>query len=279
MRIRCWGTRGSVPVSGREYLRYGGDTTCFEIRTSQGDIIIIDAGSGIRALGNRLLEEGHTSLSLLFTHSHWDHLLGFAYFKPIYFKKSQINIYGCPFAQDSIKTILSGVMRPPYFPIRIRDVLASIHYHGVCKHSFDIGPVTISPVLLSHPNQGIGYIFSEYGKTFVLLTDNELAFVHPGGLEYPAYLKAVKDADVLFHDAMYAEADYRKVKGWGHSVSRDAVKLALGAGVGKLGLVHHHPERADRDVDGIVNECRNMIVQSGADLECFAVSTGMEIEL
>ena len=107
MLIRCWGSRGSIPVSGSEYIKYGGDTTCLELRTKEGNIVIIDAGSGIRRLGNNLVQEGRKDLNILFTHAHWDHILGFPFFKPLYFKGTEVSMLGSPLAQESIKNIIS----------------------------------------------------------------------------------------------------------------------------------------------------------------------------
>ena len=126
MIVRCWGARGSIPVSGREYLKYGGDTTCLEIRTDEDGIIIIDAGTGIRRLGNRLLEEGRFQYTMIFTHSHCDHILGFPFFKPIYRKETSIRMFGCPFTQDSIKKMISRVMTAPNFQVDFKDVQAEI---------------------------------------------------------------------------------------------------------------------------------------------------------
>lgn len=279
MLIRCFGARGSIPVSGKEYLKYGGDTTCIEIRTGDGEIIIIDAGSGIRRLGNRLLLEKRNKLNLIFTHTHWDHILGFPFFKPIYVKGVKMDLFGCPFAQNSVKSMLSKSMAPPNFPVDFDDVAAEFTFHGLCEKAFSIGSVTVTPILLSHPNQGLGYKFTEDGKSFVFLTDNELTFKHPGGLDYPDYLKFSKGADLLIHDSEYTAEDYKRMKTWGHSVYNDSLRLALEAGVKKFGLFHHNQERVDSAVDEIVNDCKRIINDQKSGLECFAASQDMEISL
>lgn len=279
MIIRCWGSRGSIPVSGSEYEKYGGDTTCIEIRTKNDEIIIVDAGSGIRRLGNRLIAENRHDFTMLFTHAHWDHLMGIPFFKPIYFSKSRITIRGCPFAQSTIKEMISRVMSPPYFPVNYDDIKAEITYEGECVNSFSIDSVTVTPIFLSHPNRGLGYKFVEDGKCFVFLTDNELAFKHPGGLDYQDYLDFSILADFLIHDAEYTEEDLKKTKGWGHSVYKDALRLALEAGVKKFGLFHHNQDRTDDGVDRIIQDCRKIIEENKSSLECFAVSQDMEIML
>ena len=144
MYIKCWGSRGSIPVSGKEYIKYGGDTTCIEIRTKDDRIIIVDAGTGIRRLGNRLIEEGRFSYDIIFTHAHWDHLMGFPFFKPLYLEEARIHMQGCPFAQKYVETMLSRVMSEPNFPVRYADIHARVRYEPACAERFEIG--TNNPV-------------------------------------------------------------------------------------------------------------------------------------
>jgi len=279
MIIRCWGARGSIPVSGNEYLKYGGDTTCMEIQSGDGDTIIVDAGTGIRKLGKELMKSGKKKINMIFTHAHWDHLMGFPFFAPLYRRETSLNLYGCPFAQDSIKDILEKSMAPPTFPVNLKDVRATISYFGACAGRFTIGPVTVTPILLSHPNQGIGYKFEEEGKSFVFLTDNELTFKHPGGLDSGQYGDFSSDADLLIHDSEYTRDEYTVTKGWGHSVFEDALNLALDAHVRQFALIHHNQERSDWALDQIVEKCREIIDDRHASLNCFALSPGTEIVL
>lgn len=279
MHIRCWGARGSIAVSGPEYLKYGGDTACIEIRTRGGDIIIIDAGSGIRRLGTMLLQEGQESYSLLFTHAHWDHLLGFPFFKPIYHEATRITIYGCASTEDSVKSIISPTMKPPNFPVHYEDINASIGYHDSCGAHFRIGSLQVYTIPLSHPNQGVGYKFVEDGKIMVFLTDNELAYRHEGGLGLDDYADFARGADLLIHDAEYSREMYNERKTWGHSCYEDALTLARQAGVKKLGLFHHNQDSSDDIVDSFVEHCRRLIQESGADLSCFPLYQGWELEL
>lgn len=279
MIVRFWGARGSIPVSGKKYLKYGGDTTCLEIRTQEDDIIVIDAGSGIRRLGNRLIAENRDHFALLFTHAHWDHLMGFPFFKPIYVAGTRIAVYGCPFVQDSIKQMISNIMLPPYFPVNFADLKADINYHEYCNLIFTIHGVHVTPISLSHPNQGVGYKFSENGKNFVFLTDNELGYRHQGSLAYEDYVAFSYQAEVLIHDAEYLEEDYQLTKAWGHSVYKQALQLAIDAQVKRFGLFHHNQERSDRAVDDIVADCRRIVKEQKVSLECFAVHQDMEIAI
>ena len=279
MIIRCWGARGSIPVCGPEYLRYGGDTTCMEIRTREDEIIIIDAGTGIRRLGNRLLEEGRFRYHLFFTHSHWDHIMGFPFFRPIYRKETSIRMFGCPFTQDSVRKMISKVMTAPNFPVDLADVQADITYQEACKDPFGIKSLTVTPIVTSHPNPGIGYKLVENGRCFVFLTDNELSFKHPGGLDFKDYAAFSAQADLLIHDSEFTEEEYRDKRTWGHSTYKDALRLALDARVKRVGLFHHNQDRTDAAVEEIVGNCRQIIADNGNHLECFAVYQGMEIRL
>ena len=279
MRITCWGSRGSIPVSGKEYQKYGGDTTCLEIRTKNNDIIIVDAGTGIRRLGKALLEEKRHAYHLLFTHAHWDHVLGFPFFRPLYHKTSELIIYRCPFTGDYVEKMFSKVVSPPNFPLRFTDIRASVVYKEGCPDAFDIGPVHIIPIELSHPNGGKGYKFIEDGKSFVFLTDNELGFLHPGGRSVEDYLEFIRDADVLFHDAEYTSEEYKRFVGFGHSGHKHVVELAMAANVKKLGLFHLNQDRTDKEIDHMVKACKKIISQNNGYLDCFAVATDMTFNL
>jgi len=279
MLINIWGARGSIPVSGKEYLKYGGDTTCIELRTKNDEIIIIDAGSGIRKLGNKLVEEGRKRYHLIFTHAHWDHTIGFPVFKPIYYKSTTIDIYGCGFEYKSIENILSKIMKPPHFPVNYNNISAQISYIDICPEEFQIDSVSVIPINLSHPNQGLGFKFIEDNKSFVFITDNELNFVHPGGLGYREYLEFSRGANLLIHDAEFTENEYSKTRSWGHSIYTDALNLAIEAEVEEFGLFHHNQERSDREVDDIVKHCNEIIAEKKSSLKCFAVKSGMKIKL
>jgi phosphoribosyl 1,2-cyclic phosphodiesterase len=279
MIIKIWGSRGSIPVSGKDYLKYGGDTTCVEIRTQSGDIIIIDAGTGIRRLGNQLADENCFDLNFIFTHAHWDHLMGFPFFKPLYFKESTIRMHRCPFHSKFVETILSKVMAPPNFPVKYSDITARLSYPDACPTEFEIGSVRVVPIALSHPNGGSGYKFIEDGKRFVFLTDNELGYIHPGGLPFKDYLDFTSGADLLLHDAEYSPEEYQKFIDWGHSVYTDALALAQQAAVKKLGLFHLNQERTDKEMDDIVGDCKRIISEKGKNIECFGVPADMTFEL
>lgn len=279
MIVRCYGARGSIPVSGEEYLKYGGDSTCMEIRTKNDEIIIVDAGSGIRRLGNRLMSEGRFKYTIFFTHSHWDHILGFPFFKPLFDAKTTIDLKGCPNAQGNIRKLLSKSMTAPLFPIQFDDLKATINYDGTCPTTFKIDSVRISTIILSHPNAGIGYRFVEDDKVFVFLTDNELGYRHKGGRSFEEYAQFARNADLLVHDAEYTPDQYATTIGWGHSTYLDALELALAAGVKRFGLFHHNQDRPDVDLDAIVRKCMDIVENRKADMKCFALAQSTELTL
>jgi phosphoribosyl 1,2-cyclic phosphodiesterase len=239
----------------------------------------VDAGTGMRRVGNKLLAAGARTCSVLLTHAHWDHLMGFPFFKPIYLKGTKISMYGCPYAQESVRDVIARAMTAPYFPVEYGQLGAEFSYHGVCSDAFEIGPVRITPIQLSHPNRGLGFRFEEDGKSFVFLTDNELTLRHAGGGEYADYLRFSEGADLLIHDAEYTPEQYAMTKGWGHSVYTDALRLAREAGVRRFGLFHHNQDRRDADLDRIVEDCRLIAAEERAPLDCFAAGAGMEINL
>jgi phosphoribosyl 1,2-cyclic phosphodiesterase len=279
MKIKCWGCRGSIPVSGKEYIKYGGDTTCLEIRAKSGDIIIVDAGTGIRRLGIQLIKERRFHYNFILTHAHWDHLMGFPFFKPLFMESTEIYMHRGPFHKKFMESMFSKVMAPPNFPVRYSDLKANIVYEKGCPEGFNIGSVTIIPIPISHPNSGKGYKFIEDGKSFVFLTDNELGFIHPGGLGYPDYLDFCKGTDLLFHDAEYTPLEYGRLIEWGHSTYSDTLKMAFESNVKRLGLFHHNQDRTDKEVDRIVSDCSKIIAKEKKTLDCFAVAADMTFEL
>ncbi len=284
MKIKIWGCRGSIPSPGPATLRYGGNSTCLEVRTASGQILVIDAGSGLRNLGKELSREKESvQVRFFFTHTHWDHLVGFPFFEPAYSSRSFITFCGGPHTQDSIRRYLAHQMEPPYFPVDFNLLRAGFDFRcerpnmepGNCR----LDGMEVSPVPLSHPNGGYGYKFIEQGKTFVFLTDNELGFRHKGGLSLEQYAALCHEADLVLHDAQFTDDEYQQRRGWGHSTFRQATDLAIAAEIKRLGLFHHDPDRTDEELDRQVEFCRERIRLSGSAVECFAAAEGMEIEL
>ncbi len=279
MRIKIWGCRGSLTTAGRDVVRYGGYTTCVEVRMDDGTLVVIDSGSGIHKLGNALLAEpGIGEMYLLLTHSHWDHLTGFPFFKPAYMSKYRIHVRGGPDAKTSLHKYLAHQMDPPYFPVEFNVLKAGFDFDTEDGGGLSFGNTRIVPIPLSHPNGGYGYAFREGKKKFVFLTDNELGFTHPGGLSEEDYLEAARGADMLFHDAQYSDGEYaEKTKGWGHSSYTAAAEFAVKAGVRRFGTFHHDPDHGDDEIDASIRLCRSVAKKHGSRTDCFAVAEGMEL--
>lgn len=284
MRITVWGCRGSLPVPGETTLRYGGNTTCLEIRSRSGEIFIVDAGSGLRNLGNSLNRDSDPrEIRFFFTHAHWDHLLGFPFFAPLYSSDYRLIFCSGLHAQGTIHDYLSRQMAPPFFPVELSDVRASIDYQCVnpCHESrcCCFGGLQVHPFPVNHSNGGFGYRFMENGKVCIFVPDNEIRFHHDGGPERAGFVELFRGADLLLHDSQYTEVEYAATRGWGHSTFADAVDLAMDAGVGRLGLFHHDPGRCDGALDQQLAWCRQRIRDAGSSMDCFAATEGMVIDL
>ena len=280
MRIKIWGCRGSIPSPGCDNNKYGGNTTCVEVRLKDGSLIVIDAGTGIRCLGNTLLKaRGPKKVHLLLTHAHWDHLQGFPFFVPAFKEEYSIIVRGGPPAKQSLEAFLAHQLDPPYFPVPFRDLKASFDFRQENGRSLSIGKVEIIPIPLKHPNGGYGYKFMEGDKTFVFLTDNEIGFDHPGGLPDTEYAEICRNADLLLHDGQYTEQEYEISRGWGHSTFPAVTDLGISAEVKRLGIFHHDPRHLDQDLDRYLAECKKRISGGKSRVECFGTKEGMEIIL
>jgi phosphoribosyl 1,2-cyclic phosphodiesterase len=281
MRIKVWGCRGSLPTPGRDTVRYGGNTTCLEIRLNDGTLIIADAGSGIRRLGTTLLEEENlTELHLFVTHAHWDHLTGFPFFGLAYSSKYRIHVRGGPRAKRSLAKYLKRQMGPPFFPVPFKAMKAKFLFTDADPRRTSIGSAQIIPVRLNHPGGGYGFKLIEGNKAFVFLPDNELDLAYEHGRTKKEYVDFCRGAALLMHDAQYTDDEYESTKvGWGHTKLSSAVELGIRAEVQRLGLFHHDPNHTDEDMDRFVDLCREQIAQAGSKVECFGSKEDMEIIL
>lgn len=278
MYIKCWGARGSSPVSGKEFLKYGGDTSCLEIRAGNSEqIIVIDMGTGALPLGRSLVQSENIHIHALFTHTHWDHVMGFPLFPLLFVPGSSITFYYNPrFQGNPQKLIVQDMMAGPHFPVRIDNLPVTIHYNQI-KSQFQINELKINTIPLSHPNLGLGFRLEHEGKSFVFLTDNELGFRHRGGKTIDEYAHFCRDADLLIHDSEYfTKEEYLKHQGFGHSHAEQVMELAHKAKVKSLGLFHHNRERTDDQID---NYLKTISFNKPDDLKIFAVAQGQEINL
>ncbi len=279
MDIKCWGSRGSIPVSGDEYLKYGGDTTCIEITAKTGETIIVDAGTGLRRLGKSLIDRDITRYYFLFTHAHWDHILGIAFFRPFLYKKVQAFIQDRKFAGINTRNVLKEVMKQPFFPISLKDLKADIKFDKTLNNKFNIGSISVESIAVSHFGGCLGYKFIEDGKSFVFITDHELGFDHPESKGNKAHLKFVQNADLLFHDGEYTKDEYKRKITWGHSSIPEVLDFAQQAKVKQLGLFHLNQDRTDAQMDKIVDECKIELKKNRSNIDCFAVACDFGITL
>lgn len=253
MEIRLWGTRGSIPSPGPLTARYGGNTSCVEVRLLDGSLIIIDAGSGIRALGTAL---GTCDATLLFSHYHWDHIQGLPFFGPAYAPQSTIHIYGPEFNGLRPEEVLYQQMYTPYFPASPSQLKGVADFHITPEEPFAVGSATVRAVQVSHPGVTLGYRIEDIdGSVFVYMSDNEVETAPPG--MYADFIELCRGADLLLHDCQYFEAEYEDHRAWGHSTGRMAVQVAREAGVPQLMAFHHDPSHTDEQVEALAQEARN----------------------
>jgi phosphoribosyl 1,2-cyclic phosphodiesterase len=285
MRITFWGTRGSIPAPGPDTMHYGGNTSCVEVRLDNGMLIVLDAGTGIRPLGNALLvQPSRVQVHLLLSHMHWDHIQGLPFFAPAYVKGTELCILGPPGGgQLSLEQSLCDQMRSPYYPIPMHAMEADLRFVELFEGSvYALPGVTIEVSVLNHPGRSLGYRLIADGKVLVYATDNEPFGEVPRTqhLQQPSRLAHLaRDADVLIHDAQYTPEEYPQRLGWGHSTYLDALYSAQQARAKQLVLYHHDPSHSDAMIDRIVTKCQAWIKRRCLSLVCVAAAEGLEIRL
>ena len=281
MKLKFWGTRGSIAAPGKDTIRYGGNTCCVEITTETGKKIVIDAGTGIRPLGEHMLEQGmDIDIHLLMTHKHWDHIQGFPFFDPAYLAGTKISVDGAPGCLKGLSAIFDNRMGDGFFPIKFEELRAEIrHLDRIRKGPVEIGGVEIDAIPLHHPQGGFGFRFRENNRTLAFVTDNELTEKAWAGARPADFIRFCRDVDLLIHDAQFTPEEIDRHRGWGHSDWASTVDLALKAGVKALLLFHHHPPRKDDEVDVIVSRCRDLALKNGSDMVVDAAREGHEIQI
>ena len=289
LAVRFWGTRGSVPSPGQATVRYGGNTPCVELRTPRGDLVILDAGTGIRALGNALVAEGdgaRVGADVFLTHLHWDHIQGLPFFAPLFRAGDRIAIHTAAEAVLEAERVLHGQMAAKVFPVTFAEVAAAVNFRAVpvdgCVRLGDAYHVRAHRV--RHPGGALGLRFAAAagGDSLVYVPDNELdptvPYDTPPGWR-DQLVDFIRGARVLVHDSMYTPTEYASHRGWGHSTHADAVALALDAEVETLVLFHHEPDRSDDGVDAVLAECRAAVAASGRRLTVIAAAEGLQLDV
>lgn len=284
--VTFWGTRGSIPTPGPNTARYGGNTACISIAGSDGRLVILDAGSGLRPLGHELMKQrnGNLATDILLSHTHWDHIQGLPFFKPMSSRETSVCIYGAAQEGVPLKEILGRQMDPMVFPVPMNALAASLMVVEIEEGEFEIEGFKICAFRLRHPGTTLGYrlVPESGGKEVAYVTDNELG---PGGTydvspDWRGQLvEFIQHADTLIHDAMYLDQIIQARAGWGHSTPRQAVDLAREGRCRRLILFHHEPEHDDSALDRLVRDAKQYAAQVAPGLEVEAAVEGMRFSL
>ncbi|MBN2352316.1 MAG: MBL fold metallo-hydrolase [Spirochaetales bacterium] len=306
IKVRLWGVRGSIPCPGPDTVRYGGNTACLELRFGKKNrLVIVDSGSGVRDLGNMLLKtdlpKGPIKTEIFFTHTHWDHIMGFPFFTPIYIPKTELTIYGpVTYEEDTLDKIIGEQLRYRYFPVRQDELAAKIKYIALKESKLDIGDgIHVTTKYLNHPVLCLGYRFEFEGKVFCTLFDTEpfrnVFATDPSAPDYDEeaaregdlaarqenekIMKFMYGADLIIHDTQYTHKEYLAGKvGWGHTSFEDAINAAHKAKVKKIVCFHHDPMRKDDELDALLEKYQKRIAGKSS-LQIVGAREGMEIEL
>mgnify|MGYP001994786962 FL=1 len=305
MKVRFWGVRGSIPSPGASTMRYGGDTTCIEMKVGT-ETIIFDAGSGIRPLGLKLMGEAQgeaIKIHLFITHTHWDHIQGFPFFVPAFIPNNHIMIYGADHEAKTLPELFSGQMKREYFPIPIVAMGAELEFIPISEGTLEIGDIEVSSMFVNHPSMAFAYRVNYNGHSVVFGGDHEpynnmlsyskiayqvdgkqLDIEENGKKKFSKLLDEklalfCQDADLLIFDTAYTLDLYPQREGWGHSYPEYAVQIANMSGIKRLALTHHDPTDTDDKVDAKVEHTRQFIKPSKLGIECFAAQAGLELDI
>jgi phosphoribosyl 1,2-cyclic phosphodiesterase len=268
MKARIWGCRGSLATPGPETVRYGGDTSCVEVRTPHGRLIVLDAGTGIRQLGLSL-GGSVKELDLLLTHMHLDHIEGLGFFAPFFDPECTIRVWGPRPLEGSLEELIATYLSPPYFPVPFERIPASISFTELGAESFEIDDVVVTSTSVCHPGSTLGYRLSQNGSSLAYIPDNEPALDRESGLAVAG------GADVLFHDAQFTDQEYESRVGWGHSAMSDFVTYLAAAAPKRAVMFHHDPTHADEKLEAMLAGVRTATDSDAVEL----AHEGFEVDL
>ena len=282
--VHYWGVRGTLPVCGKNSLRYGGNTSCVTVEVSGEPLFIFDCGSGMKQLSDSInaAKTQRLSARIFISHTHWDHINTIPFFGPLYVRGNQIELFG-PYQGDlTIERAVEAQMESVYFPVTVREFAARLLYRDLREESLDFGPVRIETMLLKHPGYCLGYKLTCYGRVVCYITDNELYLKTDPRYDLPYVERLanfVRGADLLITDTTYRDNEYPAKVDWGHSCVSEVADLAARAEVKRLHLFHHDPDQTDDDIDAKLMEMREAIRQLGANVECDAPAEKTVIKL
>lgn len=288
--LRFWGVRGSIPTPGHLTAHVGGNTTCVEVRIGD-EILVLDAGTGLRPLGKALVAEFKQrpiSLTLLLTHTHWDHIQGLPFFQPLYEPQNHIRVLGYEGARQGLAAILGNQMENPYFPVGLRELPSSVHIEELRDLSFTVGNVRVEACFANHPGVCVGYRIFAGDHSLAFFPDNEpferqralrrarasRAFARGEDGKLAGFLRGV---DALIMDAQYDCREYRSHVGWGHGCVDDVVRLALAAQARRLFLFHHDPDHDDAKVAALERHARELAAREKGQLRVDAAREGWQL--
>lgn len=284
MRIRFYGTRGSIATPGPATVRYGGNTSCVAVRSESGTLVVLDVGTGAAVLGRELMAQGGEVCGhILIGHTHWDHIQGLPFFAPLFVPGNEWDIYAPRGQRKTLRDILAGQMEDTYFPVELDQLAATVRYHDIVEGTFRLGDIEVTTQYLNHAAPTLGYRLEVDGAVVVYAADHE---PHSRALaaslgeidEQDRYhAEFLADADLVIHDAQYVAPEYPSKIGWGHSTVEYTVAVSRFAGVKRLALTHHDPPRSDQALDALLEQLRATGQAEG--LEVFAAAEGQEIEL
>ena len=257
--VRLWGTRGSIASAGPETVAYGGNTSCVELAGGDGTVLILDAGTGVRRVGDTFHEPRR--LDILLTHLHMDHIQGLGFFGPFFRDDFEVHIWGPPSTTEDLRTRLTRYLSPPLFPVRLRDVAARLELHDVPSGPFSLGQLEVCAETVIHPGPTLGYRIRDGQRIVTYIPDHEPALggndLQPDA-EWMSGFGLAEGADLLIHDVQYTADEYVRRAGWGHSRIADAVTVASVAGAQRLVTFHHDPAHDDAELDAMLAAARGL---------------------
>lgn len=281
MKVRVWGCRGSVAAPGPDTMRYGGNTSCVEILGSNGEAIVLDAGTGMRPLGVRMAQDGVKLVHIFLTHLHMDHLQGLGFFRPLFGADVEVHVWGPPSPVQPLADRIATYMSPPLFPVRVADIPCNLTFHDAPGEPVAIGGLTVRASLVTHQGPTVGYRVEEDGMSVVYLPDHEPGIGGDLSLQPTDWISGhdlAHGCDVLLHDAQYGDDEYPRHIGWGHSAIGHVVAFAHKAEVERLVLFHHDPYHTDSELEALTDDARRLWGDGGADRVASAWE-GMSIEI